>query len=96
MGWWEKGKNRRNTENLVQGWVGRWWKKKIGKYKNGEYIVYGWVGGEIKNGEHMVYGWVGGKIKKWRTHGLRVGGWENRKNGEYIVYMCVVNPENYS
>ena len=37
--------------------------------------------------------------KKWRTHGLRVGGWENRenrKNGEYIVYMCVVNPENYS
>ena len=54
------------------------------------------VGGEIKNGEHMVYGWVGGKIKKWRTHGLRVGGWENRKNGEYIVYMCVVNPENYS
>ena len=73
--------------------------KKIGKYKNGEYIAYGWVGWEIKNGEHMVYGWVGGKIKKWRTHRLRVGGWENRenrKNGEYIVYMCVVNPENYS
>ena len=45
------------------GW-GRWWKKKIGKYKNGEYMVYGWVGGEIKNGEHMVYGWVGGKIGK--------------------------------
>ena len=77
---WEKGKNRRNTENLVQGWVGRWWKKKIGKYKNGEHMVYGWVG-KNKNGEYIVCGWENR---------------ENRKNGEYIVYMCVVNPENYS
>ena len=42
---------------------------------------------------------VGGCENKKMENTWFTGGWENRenrKNGEYIVYMCVVNPENYS